>query len=103
MTDNKMHTQGPWVVRHNEPWIIAKAYGDMKSVCHLNYPPKQTETQKANAHLIAAAPELLEALELFTKEYVEFVESGDAGFWDAEEEDKVIMARKTISKARGEL
>ncbi len=51
--------------------------------------------------LIAAAPDLLEALQRFVSEYVELVESGDAGFWDAEKEEKVIKARAAIAKAEG--
>lgn len=53
----------------------------------------------ANMHLISSAPDLLEALKLFVSEYVELVESGDAGFWDAEAEAKVIKARAAILKA----
>jgi len=56
------HTPGPWEVRPGEPWVIAKAYGDMKSVVHLNLPVRQSEEQQANSRLIAAAPELLNAL-----------------------------------------
>jgi hypothetical protein len=55
-----------------------------------------------DAYLFAAAPELYEALALFVAEYVELVESGDAGFWDAEKESKVIIARAALAKARGE-
>ena len=46
-----------------------------------------------------AAPELLAALKRFLDEYVALVESGDAGFWDVEQEEKVIQARAAISKA----
>lgn len=56
---------------------------------------------EANAHLISAAPEMLEALEQFMEEYVELVNSGDAGFWNPEDEDKVKVARAAISKAKG--
>jgi hypothetical protein len=43
---------------------------------------------------------LYEALDLFVREYVELVESGDAGFWDAEGEEKVKKARAALSRAR---
>lgn len=54
--------------------------------------------QYANAALFAAAPDMLEALEWF----VELVSSGDVGFWNPEDEDKVKFARAAISKAKGE-
>lgn len=53
----------------------------------------------ANAHLIAAAPDLLEALKATTAWIVELAESGDAGFWDAEKAPEVIQARAAIAKA----
>lgn len=56
---------------------------------------------EANARLISAAPDMLEALEQFVEEYVEMINSGDCGFWDPEKEDKVIKARAALSKAKG--
>jgi len=53
----------------------------------------------ANATLAAAAPDLLEALMVFVDDYVAMVHSGDAGFWDPEDEAKVIAARAAIKKA----
>jgi hypothetical protein len=55
--------------------------------------------QIANAHLSDAAPELLAALSALLERYVGLVESGDAGFWDAEAEEEVINARDAIAKA----
>ncbi len=49
-----------------------------------------------NARLIAAAPALYEALEKMTKRYVELVNSGDCGFWDANTDDEVIAARSAL-------
>lgn len=57
---------------------------------------------EANARLISASPEILEALQGMVKKYTELVESGDAGFWDAEKEPEVIAARAAIAKALGE-
>lgn len=45
--------------------------------------------------------DLLDALRMFVTEYVELVDSGDAGFWNAEDEPKVIKARAAIAKAEG--
>jgi hypothetical protein len=39
-----------------------------------------------------------EALEALLKRYVQLVDSGDAGFWNPEEEDVVINARQALLK-----
>lgn len=57
---------------------------------------------ESNARLIAAAPDLLVALSDLLNHYVKLVESGDAGFWDAEQEPEVITARAAIAKATGD-
>ncbi|OAH41860.1 hypothetical protein AX777_21350 [Sphingobium yanoikuyae] len=62
---------------------------------------QQAPVIEANARLIAAAPELLEALDGVLAKYTGLVESGDAGFWDAEKEPEVIAARAAIAKAKG--
>lgn len=70
--DNTKHTPGPWEVNYREdvPTIAIWScrYGTISPICRIWYapegaPPKREirETDKANAHLIAAAPELLEA------------------------------------------
>lgn len=56
---------------------------------------------KANARLIAAAPELLEALTEMLERYVSLVNSGDAGKWNPEDEPQVQQARAAIRKATG--
>lgn len=61
----------------------------------------ETEISLANARLIAAAPELLEALHDLLTRYVELVNCGDCGHWDPEQEDDVKAARAAIAKARG--
>jgi hypothetical protein len=89
---NTQHTPGPWEVRKGEPWVIAKAYGDMKSVVHLNLPVDQSESQKADARLIAAAPDLLEALQYMANVCPAIDSTGD---------DAHIKARAAIAKATG--
>jgi len=56
----------------------------------------------ANARLIAAAPDLLKALQSFVEMYVVFGNCGDCGNWDPETEKEVIAARAAIAKATGE-
>lgn len=96
------HTPGPWETgtqTKGSTTLVSRietgfAVAEMRNV-HFR------EEAEANARLIAAAPELLEALQTFLTEYVQLVESGDAGFWNADEEEKVIAARAAIAKATG--
>jgi hypothetical protein len=105
---DRAHTKGPWEVKRSahkhdgaydyaisapDALVLAEAFGrDAVG----RYPEAE-----ANAHLIAAAPDMYEALKTFVAEYVDLVESGDAGFWDPEKEAKVIAARSAIAKAEG--
>lgn len=58
---------------------------------------------EADTRLIAAAPDLLKALQVMTATYVELVNTGDAGRWDPEKDVEVIGARAAIAKATGEV
>jgi hypothetical protein len=55
------------------------------------------EETKANARLIAAAPELLEALELITEQYLQICEDNHVMGWPG----CVRHAQDIIAKARG--
>lgn len=113
------HTPGPWDYvpgnEHHGPYVtsdfgstICDLYtmsnpsslsvgngGDSKPISFLD------EMAEPNARLIAAAPDILTALRAMTQRYVDLANSGDAGFWDPEEEDEVIAARAAIAKAEG--
>ena len=102
------HTPGPWnVYRKSDaapndlPWVAATGNRVLAFVAYESILKDDLARADANARLIAAAPDLLETLKLFVSEYVELVESGDAGFWDAETEEKVKQARAAIAKAEG--
>ena len=64
------HTAGPWFIG---PTILTSINTDKKHIAIVNYWKDGTDASvfgaehKANAHLIAAAPELLEALEKVAK------------------------------------
>ena len=88
------YTPGPWFASEDGEVYSKSSYTSVAMVL-------MNESGPDNARLIAAAPDLLEALKLFVSEYVELVESGDAGFWDAESEEKVKKARAAIAKAEG--
>lgn len=61
------HTPGPWIVDDVEGCIAIAADSDGEVLAYLAQPhqqtnPRSTEEAEANASLIVAAPELLEAL-----------------------------------------
>jgi hypothetical protein len=66
---------------------VAEVHGDTDEEC------------EANAHLIAAAPQLYETLKRTLDSYVSLVNSGDCGFWNPENEEQVKVARQALSKA----
>ena len=60
------------------------------------------EVLGAASPLAAAAPELLEALDTLMRKYTELADSGDAGYWKAEETEEGKKALAAIAKARGQ-
>lgn len=94
------HTPGPWkaydatagthIVAENEEGDARVAY---VKVCLADFSPK---AQQANARLIAAAPELLAALEALVGE-------ADLGEVDLDDGDRTKLdnARAAIAKAKG--
>jgi hypothetical protein len=51
---------------------------------------------------MAKAPKyLVDALEKLLARYTELVNCGDCGFWDPEQEDEVIEARKALARLQG--
>lgn len=84
------HTPGPWRVGDAGHAV----FGPKDSGMYQNSPVTivQGLANKANAHLIAAAPELLEALEIALK----------VGVASLCEIEQIIQIEKAIAKARGE-
>jgi hypothetical protein len=101
------HTPGPW------HWDSDPIKGDPlgrvryqvtrvgKTIAQTYY-SSQDENAEADTRLIAAAPDLLRALQMMTAAYVELVNSGDAGRWNPETDAEVIASRAAIAKATGE-
>lgn len=107
MTNQLKFTPGPWeaVNRDTCQFIYAKGYE--RAICQVDsyskgFGPDRDE-RDANAHLIASAPDIYEALEKQLKNWIELIESGDAGHWDPEEDAHVISMRAVLAKARGEV
>ncbi len=73
------HTPGPWGVAPNGKQVLAPHVIQRDNVLVRKLSGATPEQVEANARLIAAAPELLDAL----RKVLEFDGSGDAYQWDA--------------------
>ncbi|MCO8049124.1 hypothetical protein NI531_00020 [Proteus penneri] len=91
------HSPAPWVAVINTdldlPGGLIKS-GD-KSIAHTLQKAIGAEQARANAHLIAAAPELLEAL-------IEMQRNGRKQGWDNKYESSMEKTRLAIAKALGQ-
>jgi hypothetical protein len=72
-----------------------------KTICSV-YPTKIHDEHIANARLIAAAPDLLEALKELYADYKMLADSGDAGNWKLEDMAVGKQALAAIARAEGE-
>lgn len=99
------HTPGPWEPTASVyPIVMAGKVMVCKMDCSINSGNwvQSSETAIANAHLISAAPELLEALER-SLEWLESARSDQPEDFDCSALDDVIsQARSVISKAKGD-
>lgn len=96
------HTPGPWFAARSQGRGVLSVHSETTWICGEIENHIASKEAWANAHLIAASPELRDALDRLLARYVGLVESGDAGFWNAEEEDEVIAARAALAKAEGQ-
>lgn len=108
MSNNK-HTPGPWLARRmyrgfSEKYTPYVSAGDTSKVlCFMNISGAYggfsgQEQAEADARLIAAAPELLEALEEITRQHRN-VRAAEGYPTDS---NSIIAAMAAIAKARGE-
>ena len=107
------HTPGPWNVAtnpggpENQPAFpsVRDNTGNPHGQDIVCMPLGNSETVKANARLIAAAPEMLEALQEAIPALVDMRdEAKNAGAWVSEgiAEDALSAARAAVAKATGE-
>ncbi|KDE19694.1 hypothetical protein AZ09_10530 [Acetobacter aceti 1023] len=94
-------TPGPWVVYKDLPTdVVVSENGDC-SLATLDCGCGSRENQRANAALIAAAPDLYTALSLFV-EYNELMEAGADVAGMLKYAELMDAAPKALAKARGE-
>lgn len=106
MSEQATHTPGPWTTyREGERWGIEApsdsivVFGDSRDACGVY--GKDTEEMKANARLIAAAPDMLEALEAITNDCREIIEGREPLDMALVHAVCNGMANTAIAKARG--
>lgn len=99
------HTKGPWTISNGgeSQYLIT---GDKWPICTLDKPHfSQDATEKANARLIAAAPELLDGLKIAAKTLSEIAHPlYGTSSWEMERaaEKALILIISAIAKAEGE-
>jgi hypothetical protein len=110
------HTPGPWhqYIGYDTGNSIAVSYdvpnrGLRATICSMPSPDKEVhrtqEQINANAHLIAAAPEMLEALddmvtEMYEQGLLDVLDESSRAFKVLKQ--RLANAEKAIAKARGE-
>jgi len=94
------HTPGPWTVKgvHVGPSKHFRAYSIEPNICEMNSSLAPDDVS-ANARLIAAAPQLLEALKELIAEY-DAMELTQGCY--PNETGGMILARQAIAHATGE-
>jgi hypothetical protein len=95
------HTPGPWEYDDRHYWIDGKRYGmDSWAIMRGSYCLATTDKNKANARLIAAAPDLLQALRNLV-DIQERDERGDPDYLATDEwrEEALMIAKSAIAKA----
>ncbi len=94
------HKPGPWFVNGRESYtkyIEARIGGGLLQEVAACGPTEQQEQQEANARLIAAAPDLLEALIAMEREKSDYMTRNNLGDPAIETTNK--LARAAIAKA----
>ncbi|KAB2733605.1 hypothetical protein [Brucella intermedia] len=92
MTES-LFTPGPWETGQAS-W---NEDGEVRYTLHGVF-----DAKTADAYLIAAAPDLYTTLDKQLKNWIALIESGDAGHWNPDEDEHVLLMRATLAKARGE-
>ena len=89
------HSPAPWRVAHDASWLVRDSSGRLVADVALAT-PETFEQAKGNVALIAAAPDLLAALETILGSPV-----ADNGVYDGSGRTVGEVARAALAKARG--
>lgn len=92
------HTPGPWRI-DERPSHVGVLGGDGKKVAEAWLAFRDSETYWANARLIAAAPDLLEALQMLHDSNAEYGRINNLGGYD---NNDMKASRAAIARAKGE-
>ena len=93
------HTPGPWRIVRIDGELVGSIFRGKTRICAgIIDDIKLHSEAEANAHLIAAAPEMLEALEWLMEEFDRRELGGEAVFCGPD----MSQVRTVIRKARGE-
>jgi len=97
MSEKQTHTPGPWVAMGKA--VYTESDNPTREILWGGHNTRSAsdEEKKANARLIAAAPELLEQCKLFEKCLTHLINSGDSGA-DLERDN----LRAILDKVEGE-
>lgn len=87
-------TKGEWIYLQELGEVVSKPSGLIADLV-------VNGSEDHNGRLIAAAPELLEALQYLFDNYKQLADSGDAGNWRLEDEPSGKKALHAINKALG--
>lgn len=92
-------TKGPWHINDGYPYVV---HGKSPyPVCDLQRMKGDKEVKKANARLIALAPEMLEALKLAKTELVRLHADNKSGsLWTVEAEKTLADLNSLLSRAK---
>ena len=101
MTQETKFTPGPWYADGDDPAELIVWSSPENRICFLAHSAGfNSDGDFANANLVAAAPEMYAALEALVIETVDYMQINNLG--DPEQKHNIKLARKALSKARGE-